>query len=112
MEGYTAEDVSGTNGAIPGKWIGDYRVVTKRITADFTDANNALFHHTATDPVWTTAISSERDVYLAETLDLIAAIDSNGQTRTPMREGAATLALVLAAAESAKKQAEVQVLEV
>jgi len=127
VEGYTAEDVSGTvvsfesgalavvggtNGAIPGKWIGDYRVVTQRITADFTDANHALFCHTAADPVWTTAISSERDLFLAETLDLISAIDSDGQTRTPMREGAETLALVLAAAESAEKRAEVTVPEV
>ena len=127
VEGYTAEDVSGTvvsfengalavvggtNGAIPGRWIGDYRVVAERITADFTDANHALFCHTAADPVWTTAISSERDIFLAETLDLIAAIDSDAQTRTPMREGAATLALVLAAAESAEKRAEVKVAEV
>ena len=127
VEGYTAEDVSGTvvcfesgalavvggtNGAIPRKWIGDYRVVTERITADFTDANHALFCHTAAEPVWTTVISSERDMFLAETLDLISAIDSDGQTRTPMREGAATLALVLAAAESAERHTEVRVAEV
>ena len=127
VEGYTAEDVSGTvvsfengalavvggtNCAIPGQWIGDYRVVTERITADFTDANHATFYHTTADPVWTTTISSERELRLAETLDLIRAIDTNGQTRTPIREGAETLALVLAASESAEKRAEVEVPEI
>lgn len=86
MEGYTAEDVSGTvvsfengalavigstNCAIPGRWIGDYRVVTERITADFADANHAAFHYTTADPVWTTVISSERELHLAETLALV-----------------------------------------
>ena len=35
-----------TNGAIPGKWINDYRLVSQKMTAEFTNANNAVipFH--------------------------------------------------------------------
>ena len=53
---YTVEDISGTvfgfrnggigtisatNGAIPGLWTNDYRVVTQNVTAEFDDANHA-----------------------------------------------------------------------
>src|SRR5690606_27571714 len=38
--------VTATNNAIPGKWNGDYRIVTRHITADFTSANAATFTHT------------------------------------------------------------------
>jgi len=115
-EGYTAEDVSatslkfksgavatvsGTNGAIPGQWLSQYELITQNLTVRFSDANNATLHHT--DMGWrkTTTISSEKDIYLAETLDLITAIEEDKDTRIPMSEGAKTLELVLAVRESA-----------
>ncbi|NMC53284.1 MAG: Gfo/Idh/MocA family oxidoreductase [Chloroflexi bacterium] len=119
---YTVEDVSATvfgfqsgalgviyatNGAIPGKWINDYRVVSQKITAEFTNANNAQFHYTAETPVRTETISSEKNVHLAELKDLLNAIRSDGQTRTPLREGARSLDMALAATRSAESHQEV-----
>ncbi|MBE0685600.1 MAG: Gfo/Idh/MocA family oxidoreductase, partial [Anaerolineaceae bacterium] len=64
VEEYTIEDVSATiisfqnggigvvyatNNAIPGKWINDYRVVSKNITAEFKNANHAEFYFTDQD---------------------------------------------------------------
>lgn len=119
---YTVEDVSATvfgfpgggigviyatNGAIPGKWINDYRLVSQELTAEFTNANNAIFHFTAETPVRTETISSEKNVYLAELQDLLTAIRSDGETRTSMREGAKSLDMALAATRSAETHQEV-----
>jgi predicted dehydrogenase len=119
---YTVEDVSATvfgfqggaigviyatNGAIPGKWINDYRLVSQKLTAEFTNANNALFHFTTETPVRTETISSDRNIHLAELQDLLTAIRTNGETRTPMREGAKSLDMALAATQSAETHQEV-----
>jgi predicted dehydrogenase len=119
---YTVEDVSATifgfqggavgviyatNGAIPGKWINDYRLVSHNLTAEFADANNAMLHFTAETPVRTEAISSEKNVYLAELQDLLTAIRTDGETRTPLREGAKSLDMALAATRSAEIHQEV-----
>ena len=122
IEDYTVEDVSATifgfqggalgviyatNGAIPGKWINDYRLVSQKLTAEFTNANNATFHFTAETPVRTETISSEKNIHLAEMQDLLTAIRTDGQTRTPMREGAKSLDMALAATQSAETHQEV-----
>ena len=118
---YTIEDVSATivgfshggmgviyatNNAIPGKWINDYRIVAHRLTAEFANANNATFVHTDQPDNPTEIIESTRDFRRSLTLDLINAIRSNSETRTPMREGAKSLDLVLAARRSAEAHAE------
>jgi predicted dehydrogenase len=121
VENYTVEDVSATifgfqgalgviyatNGAIPGKWINDYRLVSQKLTAEFTNANNAVFHFTAETPVRTETITSEKNIHLAEIQDLLTAIHTDGQTRTPLREGAKSLELALAATQSAETHQEV-----
>jgi predicted dehydrogenase len=119
---YTVEDVSATvfgfpgggmgviyatNGAIPGKWINDYRLVSQKLTAEFTNANNGLFHFTAETPVRTEIIASDRNIHLAELHDLLTAIRTNGETRTPMREGAKSLDMALATTRSAQAHQEV-----
>jgi predicted dehydrogenase len=119
---YTVEDVSATvfgfrggaigviyatNGAIPGKWINDYRLVAQKLTAEFSNANTALFHFTEETPLRTETIHSEKDVYLAELQDLLGAIRTDGQTRTPLREGAKSLAMALAATQSAETHQEI-----
>lgn len=123
---YSVEDVSATvfgfqegalgviyatNGAIPGKWINDYRLVSQKLTAEFTNANNALLHFTAETPVRTETISGEKDVHLAELQDLLAAIRTDGQTRTPLRDGAKSLDMALAATRSAETHKEVSLVE-
>ena len=122
---YTVEDVSATvfgfqsgaigviyatNGAIPGKWINDYRVVNQKLTAEFSNANNAQFHFTAESPVRTETISSDKNIHLAELQDLLNAIRTDGQTRTPLREGAKSLDMALAATQSAELHREVSLL--
>lgn len=122
VPGYTVEDVSATiisfengalatiaatNTAIPGKWLSEFDIVTRNITASFTDANHATLVCTDRPGDTRLGISSEKDIYLAETLDLIGAIREGRPTRTPMREGALSLDLVLAAAHSAREGREV-----
>lgn len=119
---YTAEDTSATvvsfqnralgvvyatNGAIPGKWINDYRVVTQKLTADFTNANQATFTFTAEPEREPLVVASDRDFRMALMQDLLSAIRTGGETRIPLREGAKTLDLVLAAARSNELRAEV-----
>jgi predicted dehydrogenase len=119
---YTVEDVSATvvsfrsgalgviyatNGAIPGRWINDYKLVAHKLTAEFTNANNAVFHFTAEAEPRQQAIASERNVHLYELQDLLRAIRTGGETRTPMREGALSLDLALAARQSAEERKEV-----
>lgn len=123
--GYTVEDVSGTiftfesgaigvltatNNAIPGKWTWDCKLVTESMVADLLDSNHATMTFTnlpdSTDktifPVET--ITSDQDDYKLELEDLLVSIRTGASTLTPMREGAQTLEVVLAAARSAEQQ--------
>lgn len=124
VEDYTVEDASGTvvrfesggmavfvasNGAIPKRWDYDLRVILPDLTADFEDANHAVFHHTDQEWPSTTTITSEKDVYLAETLDLLAAIREDRPTAVPIEEGVNSLRFGLAAAQSAEQDAPVDV---
>jgi predicted dehydrogenase len=119
---YTVEDVSATvfgfqggaigviyatNGAIPGIWINDYRLVSQKLTAEFSNANHALFHFTAETPVRTETINSEKNIHLAELQDLLYAIRTDSHTRTPVREGAKSLDMALAATRSAETHQEI-----
>lgn len=123
MPDYTVEDVSGTvigfanggigvlyatNGAIPGKWINDYRVVTGKITAEFADANHATFVYTGEPEVRSEVIAGEENYYRSEWLDLYAAIRDERPAATPIREGALSLDLALAATASAEEQRVVE----
>ncbi|HML24184.1 MAG TPA: Gfo/Idh/MocA family oxidoreductase [Aggregatilinea sp.] len=122
VPGYTVEDISATvvgfengalgvvyatNGAIPGKWINDYRVVAQKLTAEFTDANHATFTFTDAPDRPPQVIASDRDFRRAQMQDLLDAIRTDGQTRTPLREGAKSLDLVLAAMRSGASHGEV-----
>ena len=119
---YTVEDVSATivsfvsgalgviyatNGAIPNRWINDYRVVTQAITADFANANSATFHFTQQAGREPLVIAEERNIHEAELLDLVHAIRHGGSTRTPLRAGALSLELALAATRSAQERREI-----
>ena len=111
VENYTSEDVSaaslqfrngavasvaGTNGAIPGKWQASFSLVCRNLSVEFADANNATLFDTGRSPIVTKTIAGDGNLLLAETLDLLKAIETNGPTRTPMSEGYKTLELVLA----------------
>ena len=125
VENYTIEDTSGTvmqfknggigvifasNNAIPGKWINDYHIVTDKLTAEFSDANNAIFIYTAEPGLRKEEISSQENLYLRELLDLYEAITEGTSTRTPIREGALSLDLALAITKSALTKLPVNLL--
>jgi predicted dehydrogenase len=92
--------LSATNGAIPNRWDYDWRIFLKGVTADFTDANHAVFHQTERDWPETITVSADKDVYLAETLNLIRAIEDDEDTAVPIEEGVKSLELALAATQS------------
>src|SRR5207249_1054200 len=101
--------IAATNGAIPGRWDSDWHVVRQNLTADFTSANQAVMHHTDQSPPTTTVIAAEKDLFLAQTLDLLTAIRDDGQTRASIEEGVRSLQLALAAVRSAEIGAPVPV---
>jgi predicted dehydrogenase len=124
VKDYTVEDASGTvirfdsggmavlaasNGAIPNRWDSDVRVILPDLTADLEDANHAVFHHTRQAYPATTTVAAEKDIYLAETLDLLAAIREDRPTAVPIEEGVLSLRLALAAACSAEKGVPVDI---
>ena len=92
--------IAATNGAIPNRWDYDARVVLPDLTADFQDSNHATFHHTGNAWPAQTTVAAEKDVYLAETLDLLAAIREDRPTLVPIEEGVRALNLALAAVRS------------
>jgi predicted dehydrogenase len=96
-----------TNNAIPQQWINDYRIVAQHFTADFQSANQASFYPTQAANQSPILVNSDRDFRREQIIDLIHAIRTNGVTRTPLREGAKTLDLVLAASRAAQQQTEV-----
>jgi predicted dehydrogenase len=123
VDDYTVEDVSATvfgfsnggigiiyatNGAIPNRWINDYRIVSRNLTAEFTDSNHATFHFTARPEHPLEVVNSDRDIYLSEMQDFLTAIRTGQKTRTPLREGAKSLDLALAATRSAQQGSELQ----
>jgi predicted dehydrogenase len=117
-KGYTIEDssatvirfdsggmatISATNGAIPNRWDYDWKFYSRNLAADFTDANHAVFHHTSEKDLPPTTIAAEDDLYLAETLDLLAAIRENRDPAVPIEEGVLSLNIALAAAQAAEQ---------
>ena len=125
VERYTSEDLSasvimfknggtatvtGVNGAIPNKWINDYRIVTEFLTAEFTDSNNAVLYDTRDrDNVVKMSVETSRHLFRWESDDLFEAIEKGRETRCPIEDGARTQRLVLAAGESAAKGQPVEV---
>jgi predicted dehydrogenase len=122
MADYTVEDASATtirfasgglaviaanNGAIPGRWDYDWRLVAPGLTADFTDANHAVFTYTAEPEPRAETIAADHDLFLAETLDLLAAIRDDRPTAVPIEEGVRSLRLALAARQSSETNAPV-----
>jgi predicted dehydrogenase len=96
-----------TNGAIPNQWIKEWRVVTPVLVAEFTDWNHATFTSTDAPSRAPEVIASDQNVFLLQLQDLVNAIRTGGDTRTPLREGAKSLDLVLAAMRSAEGHKEI-----
>ena len=94
--------IAATNGAIPGRWESEWRVVQQNLTVDFSHSNHAVIWHTDQSPVATKVIAAETDLFRAQALDLLAAIRDDRPTLAPIEEGVRSLRLALAARHSAE----------
>lgn len=95
--------ISATNGAIPNRWDYDWRIVLPTITADFIDANQAIVHNTGLAWPSKMHLTAEKDLFLAQTEDLLSAILEDRPTAVPIEEGVRSLNLALNSALSAER---------
>jgi len=101
--------IAATTGAYAGdRWITSWIVATKNFTFDFDNANSLTIYSTSRPPMTETINSPERDMFVLETRNLFDCISTGKETRTPIQEGAKTLELTLAAAESAERGAPIK----
>ena len=73
-------------------------MAAEKYTVYAEDANTLNLYSTEKNRV--VRESERRDVYLLEAKDLIQAVLTDGETKTPIREGAKTLEFTLAAMKS------------
>lgn len=114
--GYDIEDVSAiifgwndgriatlnaSNIAVPGRWLKDWSAFAERMTGRFTGWNDAVLTRTG-DGIEEEVIAGTTDPFVAQLADVAAAIRDGRPPRVPLREGAATLRLALAARRSAE----------
>lgn len=120
--GYDIEDVSAivfgwddgriatlnaSNIAVPGKWHKDWALFAERLTGRFTGWNDAVLTRTAGE-VRDEVVAGATDPFVAQLADLADAIRDRRAPRAPLREGAATLRLALAARRSAEERRELR----
>ena len=116
IHNYTVEDVSAsfagfTNGAVaaitanncevPGEWIGRFKVVYEKVTADFRDFNHAVFTYTGEGGIRTETVDSEEDAYLDEVREFLECVREKKQTTCDIKEGYKSLCYVETVVESA-----------
>jgi predicted dehydrogenase len=95
-----------TNGAVPGQWNKLWQIVAERMTGRFTGWNTATLSHTVGMPT-IEEIDESIDVFVAQLADVAAAIRDRRAPTVPLRDGARTLRIVLAARQSVSEGREV-----
>jgi predicted dehydrogenase len=120
--GYDVEDVSAilfgwddgriatlnaSNIAVPGVWHKDWAIFAERRVGRFTSWNDAILTRTQ-PPVEQEVVAGATDPFVAQIADVAAAIRERRAPSVPLREGAATLRLALAARRSADEAREVR----
>jgi predicted dehydrogenase len=94
--------LTASNIAIPGVWHKEWAIMAEHMTGRFTSWNDAVLTHTA-DEVSSETIVGETDPFVAQLADVASAILERREPYIPLREGANTLRLALAAVESARE---------
>ena len=122
VPGYDVEDVSAmiygwddgriasltaSNIAVPGVWHKEWAIMAERMTGRFTSWNEAVLTRTVGEAA-TTSVASSTDPFVAQLANVAAAITQNHPPDIPLREGAATLKLALAAIQSAREGRELR----
>ncbi|QGF24556.1 Gfo/Idh/MocA family protein [Raineyella fluvialis] len=97
-----------SNAAIPGRWDKAFTVIAERATLHAQDHNTATLFWTR-EPVRIEDLTGPDRALADQLADLVAAIESGSETRTPIREGARTLDLALAMLEADRLKTPVQV---
>jgi len=95
-----------SNIAVPGRWTKGWQIAAERMTGNFTDFNAAELVRTHPE-VSSEEIAGTTDVFVAQLADVADAIAARRAPRVPLREGAHSLAIVLAARRSADEGREV-----
>jgi len=99
--------LNASNVAVPGVWHKDWAIFAERVTGRFTSWNEAVLTRTRA-PVGSETVAGTTDPFVAQLADVAAAIRERRQPYIPLREGAATLRLALAARRSAEERREVR----
>jgi predicted dehydrogenase len=98
--------LTGANIAVPGLWFKQWAVLAEKMTGRFVDWNIAELTHTQGE-VKSEAIAGTTDVFAAQLADIADAIRNRRAPYIPLREGAATLRLALAARRAADERREI-----
>ena len=122
VPGYDVEDLSATifgwddgrtacltasNIAIPGVWHKEWAIMAERMTGRFTSWNDAVLTQTVGEPESETIVG-QSDPFVVQLADVAQAIIEKREPYIPLREGANTLKLALAAVRSAQEGRELQ----
>lgn len=99
--------LSASNIAIPGVWHKEWAVMAERMTGRFTSWNEAVLTRTQGE-VMSETIVGDTDPFVAQLADVADAIGEKREPYIPLREGAATLRLALAAVQSATEGRELR----
>jgi predicted dehydrogenase len=121
-ESYDVEDVSAilfgwddgriatlnaSNIAVPGVWHKDWAIFAKRMVGRFTSWNAAVLARSDGSGE-TETIAGTSDPFVTQLADIASAIIDKRAPAIPLREGAATLRLALAARRSAEERRELR----
>jgi predicted dehydrogenase len=102
--------LTASNIAIPGVWHKEWAIMAERMTGRFTSWNDAVLTHTA-DEVSSETIVGESDPFVMQLADVTSAIVDRREPHIPLREGAKTLRLALAAVQSAGEGRELRLVD-
>jgi predicted dehydrogenase len=119
---YDVEDVSATlfgwddgriatltasNIAVPGMWHKEWAIMAERMTGRFTSWNEAVLTRTQGE-AGSETVEGTTDPFVAQLVDVAAAISERRQPYVPLREGAASLRLALMAVRSGREGRELR----
>lgn len=100
--------INASNIAVPGRWQKEWALFAERMTGRFTGWNDAVLTRTVGE-VRVETVSGTTDPFVAQLADVAGAIRDRRPPRVPLREGAATLRLALAARRSAEEGRELRI---
>jgi predicted dehydrogenase len=100
--------INASNGAVPGRWSKGWTMIAGSMTGVFSDFNAAELVATVEGKGVARTIAGERDVFAAQLADVLDAIATERAPKVPLREGAESLEIVLAARASAESGREVR----